>query len=260
LKVLRYSSETGRALVRTLSEEELPRARTVTPVDGAWIEADLLYPLIRGRDTGRYCFNTEGWYQLIPNVHYENVETEEVFADQYPLTYSYLKNFEDLLKQRASYRRYQSHLPFYVIYCVGDYSFSPYKVVWMEQQDPASFRATVVSCLDSPEVQQRLIVPDHKLYFAALNTVDEAHYLCGYLNSAPVRTWLGGFLLGKQIGTTIFEYMKVPSYDLTNPHCVAISDISKAAHKERINNLMSDRLDDNTEQLLARNVKAICTI
>ena len=149
VKVLRYSPETGRALVRTLTEEELPVARRVPPVDGAWIEADLLYPLIRGRDTGRYCFKTEGWYQLIPNAHYANVETEKTFADRYPLTYSYLKNYEDLLRKRASYKRYQRHLPFYVIYCVGEYSFSPYKVVWMEQQDPASFRAVVVSSLDT---------------------------------------------------------------------------------------------------------------
>jgi hypothetical protein len=260
LKVLRYSAQTGRALIRTLTEEELPRARMVPPVDGAWIEADLLYPLIRGRDTGRYCSDTEGWYQLIPNAHYENVETEEAFADRYPLTYSYLKNYEDLLRQRASYKRYQAHLPFYVVYCVGDYSFSPYKVVWMEQQDPASFRSVVVSSLDTGEVQQRLIVPDHKLYFAALESADDAHFLCGFLNSAPVRNWLGGFLLGKQIGTTIFEYMKVPAYDAQNDHYAAISDISKAAHRTRINTHETKLLDDQTEQLLAQHVQAICTV
>jgi len=51
LKVLRFSPETGRALVRTLTEEELPRARSVPRVEGAWIESDLLCPLVRGRET-----------------------------------------------------------------------------------------------------------------------------------------------------------------------------------------------------------------
>jgi len=91
VKVLKYSDLNNRALIRTLTEDELPQARTIDPVDGVWIEADLLYPLIRGRDLGRYCANTEGWYQIIPNIHYNNIESEEEFADLYPLTYSYFK-------------------------------------------------------------------------------------------------------------------------------------------------------------------------
>jgi len=258
LKVLRYSPETGRALVRTLTEEELPRARSVSPVEGAWIEADLLYPLVRGRDVGRFCFTTEGWYQLIPNTHYENVESEEEFADRYPLTYSYLKNYEDILSQRSSYRRYQRHLPFYVIYCIGEYSFLPYKVVWMEQQAPSSFRASVVASASSTDAKHQLFVPDHKLYFVALNSEEEAHYLCGFLNSEPVSTWLGGFLLGKQIGTTVFEYMKVPPYDPNNDHCKAIARISKQAHEERCNSRNKKRLDAKVEQMLAEHVESLC--
>ena len=145
VKVLKYSDATNRALIRTLTEEELPMARVIEPIDGAWIEADLLYPLVRGRDLGRYAVETERWYQIIPNNHYQNVDNEEDFADKYPLTYSYLKNYESILKNRSSYKRYQTHLPFYVIYCVGNHSFSPYKVAWMEQQDPTTFRAAVVS-------------------------------------------------------------------------------------------------------------------
>ena len=111
VKVLRYSAETNRALIRTLTKEELSRARDVEAVEGAWIEADILFPLMRGRDLGRYCADTEGWYQIIPNRHYDSVETEEDFADIYPLAYSYLKNYEDLLRNRSSYKRYQKHLP-----------------------------------------------------------------------------------------------------------------------------------------------------
>lgn len=208
VKVLRYSRETNRAFIRTLTEEELPRARKVTPIEGTWIEADLLYPLVRGRDLGRYCIRTEDWYQIVPNSHYGNVEEEAEFADRYPLAYTYFLGFEDILRKRSSYRRYQGNLPFYVIYCVGDYSFSRFKVVWMEQQNPRLFRAAVVSSRRDGGGPNRLVIPDHKLYFATFDRADEAHYVCGYLNSRPVRAWLGGFLLGKQIGTTVFEHMK----------------------------------------------------
>jgi len=259
VKVLKYSKATGRALIRTLTENELPRARTVDPVDGVWIEADLLYPLIRGRDLGRYCTETEGWHQLIPNAHYENVESEEDFADSYPLTYSYLKNYEDILRNRSSYKRYQSHLPFYVVYCVGDYSFRPFKVVWMEQQDPTAFRAAVVSTDSSAVLPNALIVPDHKLYFSSFTSEKEAHYVCGFLNSMPVRTWLGGFLLGKQIGTTVFEFMNVPLYDWKNKHCAAIAGISQTAHKNRAGSHDKQYLDDQTEAELSHHVQAVCS-
>ena len=257
VKVLKYSSSTGRALIRTLTEEELPRARTVDPVDGAWIESDLLYPLIRGRDLGRYCTQTEGWYQLVPNLHYDRVEPEENFADSYPLAYSYFKNYEDILLNRSSYKRYQSHLPFYVIYCVGDYSLDQFKVVWMEQQNPNQFRAAVVSSLKNGVIPNNVVVPDHKLYFVSLRSEEEAHYVCGFLNSYPVRTWLGGFLLGKQIGTTIFEYMKVPNYDRADPSSRAIVELSLNAHKARGASREKRFLDAEGELRLSQYVREV---
>ena len=257
VKVIRYSEETGRALIRTLSEQEFPRAKAVTPVEGAWIEADLLFPLIRGRDVGRFCYDTQDWYQIIPNQHYENVLSEEEFADQYPLTYSYFKNYEQLLKNRSTYKRYQSHLPFYVIYCVGEYSFQPFKVVWLEQQNPKQFRASVISSLDSSEVPNNLIIPDHKLYFASFEQELEAHYLSAILNSLSVRTWLGGFLLGKQIGTTIFEYMNLPKFDPNNTHCQNLAEISKRIHDRRKDTRNKKNPSDDDEKALLSNLKAI---
>ena len=259
VKVIRYSADTNRALIQTLTEEELPRARIIDPVDGAWIEAELLHPLIRGRDLGRYCSHTEGWYQIVPNSHYENVESEENFADSYPLAYSYLKNYEDILRNRSTYKRYQSHLPFYVIYCVGDYSFSPYKVVWMEQQDPAKFRAAVISRNNNSLVPNQLYIPDHKLYLAAFESAAEANYVCGFLNSLPVRTWLGGFLHGKQIGTTIFEHMNVPAFEPDSKTFDAIAAISRNAHENRNGTKIKSDLDEGTEESLAEYVRSVCT-
>ena len=259
VKVIKYSADTNRALIRTLTEEELPRARSIDPIEGAWIEADLLFPLIRGRDLGRYCTLTEDWYQIIPNKHYDNLDSEEDFADSYPLAYSYFKNYEDMLRNRSSYKRYQKHLPFYVIYCVGDYSFSPFKVVWMEQQDPKSFRASVISHHTHSILPNTLFVPDHKLYFAALDSEDEANYLCGFLNSLSVRTWLGGFLLGKQIGTTIFEHMKVPKFDSRNAICTKIAAISKNAHIHRRDTKNKKYLESIVEKELVKFVEMICS-
>jgi hypothetical protein len=235
VKVEKYSSETNRALIRTLTQEELSIARMVETTEGAWIEADVLFPLIRGRDVGRYCTKSAGWYQIIPNRHYAKFETEEEFAETYPAAFSYLMNHADLLRERSTYKRYQKkmRLPIYSIYCVGDYSFSPYKVVWLEQQDPKTFRSAVVSEEINSLIPNRLIVPDHKLYFAVVDSLEEAHYLCAFLNSHPVRTWLGGFLLGSQIGTSIFEYMRIPKYDSQDDDHQQLVRLSEISHQGR---------------------------
>ena len=147
-----------------MRDDELSKARKIDPVEGAWIEADILYPPARvaailDGTVSKQKIGTK----IIPNAHYEDVPDEEEFAEKYPLAYSYFSNYRDLLENRSTYKRYQKHLPFYVIYCVGGYSFNRWKVAWLEQQDPASFRCAVMTDNSQSIVPNKRIVPDHKL-------------------------------------------------------------------------------------------------
>lgn len=260
VKVEKYSPVTNRALIRTLREDELPRARLVEPTEGAWIEADVLFPLLRGRETGRYSLGMAGWYQIIPNRHYREFESAEEFADKYPAAYSYLMNYVDLLRDRSTYKRYSSRLPPYAIFCIGNYSFAPHKVVWMEQQNPQRFRASVVAGVgDEAIIPNRVIVPDHKLYFASFANPREAHYLCAFLNSRPVRAWLGGFLLGKQIGTTVLQFMHVPPFNPDQKEHQTLASISLEAHKRRQSGRTSRFLESAVEDELDDLVKRIAS-
>ncbi len=130
VKVLAYDKAQDLAKIRTLTEEELAIARVegIATTTGKWVEASLLYPLIRGRDIGRFSYATEGWYILVPNRRYNELEPEVDFGSRYPRAYEYLRRNRDLLERRATYKRYQHHLPFYAIYDVGPYTFSPFKV------------------------------------------------------------------------------------------------------------------------------------
>ena len=83
--------------------------------------------------------------------------------------------------------------------------------------------------------------------------------MCGFLNSRPVRTWLGGFLLGKQIGTTIFEFMKVPLYDKNDDDCIALAKISWEAHRDRSGSCSNWFLDEETEADLCSHVRKVCS-
>lgn len=235
VKVLARDRAAGRVRIRSLAEEELPRARTtgIRATQGFWIEDDFVYPLMRGRDLGRYCCATDDWHVLVPNQHYTDMEDEEEFRRRFPLAYRYFARSRTVLTRRSTYRRYLRDKPFYAIYDVGEYTFSPYKVVWMEQQNPKAFRASVIGSLPRAVSRRRLIVPDHKLYMLSLHDAREAHYVCGVLNSRHLRRILGGFLVGKQIGTSIFRYVRVPEYDAENPRHNEISELSADAHTRR---------------------------
>lgn len=241
LKVTAYSPESNRAKIFTLSDRELPRAQEIPPTYGAWIEAELLHPLMRGRDVGRYCWRTQGWYQLIPNNHYAIIESEQDFATQYPLAYHYLCKYKTQLVKRSSYNRYQKESPFYSIFCIGNYSFAKYKVVWPELQNPNQFRAAAVTT-DIGFLPNKVIVPDHKLYYVPLDSENEAYYLSGVLNSEPVRRLLGGVMLSKNIGISVFEFLNVPPYDDSNNYHRLIAQIGNEASTDRVGSLKKSLL------------------
>lgn len=133
----------------------------------------------------------------------------------------------------------------------------------MEQQNPRSFRCCVISDKPDSLVPNKVLVPDHKLYLAAMESEEEAHYLCAYLNSHPVRTWLGGFLHGKQIGTSIFEFMKVPVYNPDNRDHQRLVEISMDAHRTRRNTrnkrLLNEALEEELKEIVHRIAMALET-
>ena len=258
VKVLARDAGARTVRIRSLTDEELPRARSegIRTTSGYWIEEELVYPLMRGRDLGRYCYATKGWHILVPNVHYAQMLDEDVFRRSYPLAYRYFLRNRSVLLARSTYRRYLRGKPFYSIYDIGNYTFSPFKVVWMEQQNPLQFRTAVIGTLQNSTTHHRLIVPDHKLYMLSLDDEAEAHYVCGVLNSQHLRRILGGFLVGKQIGTSIFRYVGVPKYAADNALHVEISGLSHNAHirrglsrdKRDLSRAEQERLDGLTER------------
>ncbi|MEO1166598.1 MAG: N-6 DNA methylase, partial [Chloroflexota bacterium] len=106
-------------------------AKRAVPQVDTWLETDLIYPLLRGRDVNRW--------QADPTVHIlmlQNPETRQGYdaewlTTHYPLTYAYIQQFEDALRQRATLKRYfDEDVPFWTMFNVGTYTFAPYKVIW----------------------------------------------------------------------------------------------------------------------------------
>ena len=116
----------GGVLVRNITAKSKRTIETVQQV----IEPDLLYPLLRWGDVGRWSAVPRNFILLAQDTDRRTGIAEAVMRERFPRTLAYLERFRDLLVSRAAYRRYQQGGPFYSMYNVGPYTIAPVKVVW----------------------------------------------------------------------------------------------------------------------------------
>ncbi|MDQ0676553.1 hypothetical protein QFZ36_004179, partial [Pseudarthrobacter siccitolerans] len=207
----------------------------------AWVEPDLLYPLIKGAsDFEPYYlklsnpdYAAERLYTFVPNTgiqgaHYRQAE-QAINAPGLRKTKDWFANFSDLLKERSTYRRQMKGAPYHAVYNVGDYTFQPWKVVWPEMS--SNFYAAVAGMGQVPIAGERPYVPDHKVYFASFDKPEAAYYLCGLLNSPVVREWIQSHTVSIQVGD-VFKHLSVPEFDAENPVHLRLSSLVEKAHQE----------------------------
>ena len=236
--------------VRVRNKPEIGRKPVPHRTDD--IELDLIYPLIKGGGNIRtFHATTSPLYAIVPNkgITTGEIPTVTSFATRHPGALRYFRaiNADGLLEQRSTWRtrmrlqwdRYVQQgrttpedIPCYAIYDVGRYTFTRYKVVWAEIA--GTLAAGVISSATVPYGGgSKPIVPDHKVYFAAFDDFDYAHYVCALLNSEPVRAFIDSFTIKLQFGT-LFRHIRLPAYDSTIQDHVDLAHLSQQAHQARL--------------------------
>jgi hypothetical protein len=167
-------------LIENLAECGKKPARRVR----ALLEPDLLYPLVRWSDVSRNCVTPSAYLLLAQDPKLRRGIDEERMQRDYPLTYRYLKSFEQLLRERAAYQRYQGHAPFYSMYDVAEYTLAPHKVIWRRMDKQIT--AAAASEIDDPHLGRRPLIPQETCVLIACESRAEADYLCALLNSPQV--------------------------------------------------------------------------
>jgi hypothetical protein len=212
LEILDKRSD-GLLLVRNITEGA---KREVEPVT-ATIEPDLVYPLLRGRDVQRW--------QAVPSAHILMVQDpktrrgidEETMQEQYPRTWEYLFKFKEVLRSRAAFKRYFTRTtkkgiietaPFYSMFNVGSYTFSPYKIVWREQS--SKFIAAPIL------MSEKTVMPDHKLMMVPLENKEETYYLLSILLSSPARLSIEGYSMAISTNTHVLNNISISKYNADN--------------------------------------------
>lgn len=219
--------ESGTVLVENLvenSKKPVPRVRQ-------WLEADLLYPLARWCDVSHYRITPSAHILLAQDPLTRTGLEEDRLRRDFPLTYSYLQQFEPLLRQRAAYKRYQGKAPFYSMYDVGDYTLAAHKVVWRRMDKRLT--AAVASETFDPLLGARPMIPQETCVLVACDSSDEAHYLCALLNSEAVQQVVAAHSVrgGKGFGTPgMMAYLNLRRFDAANARHQELVAQSRAAH------------------------------
>jgi hypothetical protein len=199
--------------------------RQLQKVSIAHVECDHLFPLLRGQGVAAFKATPDADYcVLVPQLEMHGDPDLPVTA---PGTYRYLKRFHDVLETRSSYRRFQRGKPWWSLWSTGPYTFAPFKVVWQEMSG-GRFAAAYVGAYTHSILGEKVIVPDHKVYFVPLWSEDEAAFLTGFLNAPPVSSAVAAYAAALSLGVSVVEYLMIPKYDPSNAQHKQLAKLAKS--------------------------------
>lgn len=243
------------------------------PQEAAWIEEELVYPLARGQDIGRFSVSSPGTALILPQRGMRGFDGATM-ARLYPKALQYFRKYKDAacsgcrvgstcrkgLEQRGSYAnpKYRGAMgEYWAIWNVGPYTFAPYKVAWKEVS--SRFEAAVLSTAEIDGLGSKLHIPDHKLMFQPCEDEHEAHFICGVLNSGMIRSFAEAVSLSTSRGTRIFENLNIPPFESTNPGHALVVELSMSAHAgtRELDEAFEDELDAAVAATLGQSVAPV---
>lgn len=198
-----------------------------------WVEADSLYPLAKGAGDLHPCYflPESELYTFVPNKGIDKTSltraSANYTANSNPKTFKFFSAYKTNLQSRSTYKTRMKGAPFFSVYNVGEYSFSPFKVIWAEMT--GDFCAAVVEEGRVPTIGSRPYIADHKLYFADFDTAEPAYYLCGLLHSEVVKEMIEAHNVATNMGD-IFKHVSLPAYDPADAKHDRLVELVKTAH------------------------------
>lgn len=229
----------------------------IGPKQRFWVEPHLIYPVIKGASDLKTCSFTphHELYAIVPNRGISAAflsEAEREVENNNPQLNAYFHAFEHLLVRRSTYRTRMPNAPFFAVYNVGEYTFAPWKVVWPEQPGNNGLPVAVVNTRTLRGISDRVVIPDHKIFFAEFDEATRAYYLCGLLSGNIVQKFISSFHVMLQVGD-IFKHMRLPEYDVTNPLHLRLVELTQAAHQEAGNdtrNSLLNHISETADQII----------
>ncbi|MCK4818822.1 hypothetical protein KA005_23820, partial [bacterium] len=202
------------------------------PLKNFSIEPDHLYPLLKGREVSRW-IATPNHYVILP--HSPKSPTKPVHFKALPMkTQDFLECFKSILQRRKKFRNFnpQSN-DWHGLYSVLKGTFFPFKVVWREMAKGTV--AAVIHTSRLPNGQEKIVIPDHKLFIIPTKNREEAHFICALINSSISSYIVMSYSISTGISTHILDHLPIPQYSSKNLLHKKLSDLSKRCHHAAAN-------------------------
>lgn len=220
-----------------LAQNLIGRAKREVEQIQAYLEKELVYPLLKGRDVKRWSASPSA-HILMTHAPADRLKAipEETMQGNFPKTWAYLKHFEDDLRARAALKLYFTRKsagktietgPFYSMFDIGEYTFAPHKVVW----------GRIGSSLAADAVQPhegRVVIPQETHTMVALSSHQEALYFAAVVNSLPFNFAAVSYSQtgGKSFASPhILENIVVPKFESKDNCCRKLAELGAEAKK-----------------------------
>jgi len=242
----------GNLIVRNLPEKGKRKIKKTEER----IEADLVYPAVRGSDIERWGTKPQIYVLMVQNPETSKPYPESRMKKDWPHTYNYLTKFKNILLSRGSktVRELAERTEFYAMFGIGRYTVARYKVVWKRM---ASDMVAAVIGQAKTDFGYKIIIPTDTTSLFATEKEDEAHYLCAIVNSEPVRDFIKSYSsAGRGFGApSVMEHIGIKKFDAKNTINKKLSQLSKELHK-----LKNEGKRDKIAELEKKVDKTVCKL
>lgn len=217
----------------------------------AVVSQELVYPLARGRDVKRWLVRGTENHMIVPTDAEGITLPHSVLRVQYPQIYEYFFEFLRDLVNRGG-EPYKSKLepyrikdlseaeseapPFYWLFNAKP-SLARYKVIWKRiaggiTGKAVNFASAVIGPAQGPFLDStKPVVLNDSLIMIPLDDEDEAHYICGILNSSIVRSVIASYTYELRMETHITQFVRVPKFNRKDGNHEKLAGLSRMAHQ-----------------------------
>lgn len=219
--------------------------KAASEVRAGWAEAAAVHPMVVGLDVVRWKAQPSKHLLLLysPDRPKKAMDETEVKA-LFPNAYEFACQFKSELTARKEYHRWGGVGPFYEVYRIGPYTFSPIKVVWQHTGFRGRLRVAVID-----DRERAITIPDQKVILISSNNIDEAHYICAFLSSNFVSTTLQKYL-GTDASTHILDYIGLNRYSAQNEHHRRLSSLSMKAHNAVLAGNSAEEMESEIDEIV----------
>ena len=199
------------------------------------IEPNYVFPMLKGSNVRKWNISYDT-YLLCPHTSETKMwpVPQTVLEEEAPDTLEYLKYFKEDLDARKGFAGWEKEIQkqeFQAILRIGEYTFSPYKVIW--KYIASEFVCAVISNVDDEFLGNKMILPNEKIMYVSFEDEDEAYYLCGILSSTLVANCVRSYMNPTSISAHVLDKLNIPTFDRNNNDHIAIAQECKNGHGKK---------------------------